>query len=95
MTRRVAAPTGPAQQVRATFLRLFVVTSGNATTAAACIAIRSLGAAAPPPNLLQIDHLLPVAEGGGPDPANLAIRCFAHHRMRHGYGPAPPPEPPM
>ena len=46
-------------------------------------------------HLLQIDHLLPVAEGGGPDPANLAIRCFAHHRMRHGYGPAPPPEPPM
>ena len=45
-------------------------------------------------HLLQIDHLLPVAEGGGPDPANLAIRCFAHHRMRHGYGPAPPPEPP-
>ena len=45
-------------------------------------------------HLLQIDHLLPVVEGGGPDPANLAIRCFAHHRMRHGYGPAPPPEPP-
>ena len=46
-------------------------------------------------HLLQIDHLLPVAEGGGPDPANLAIRCFSHHRMRHGYGPAPLPEPPM
>ena len=46
-------------------------------------------------HLLQIDHLLPVAEGGGPDPANLALRCFSHHRMRHGYGPPPPPEPPM
>ena len=44
-------------------------------------------------HLLQIDHLLPVAEGGGPEPENLALSCFAHHRMRHGYGPAPPPEP--
>ena len=46
-------------------------------------------------HLLQIDHLLPVAEGGGPEPSNLILRCFAHHRMRHGYGPAAPPEPPM
>ena len=46
-------------------------------------------------HLLQIDHLLPVAEGGGPEPSNLALRCFAHHRMRHGYGPAAAPEPPM
>ena len=45
-------------------------------------------------HLLQIDHLLPVAEGGGPEPSNLVLRCFAHHRMRHGYGPAAPPEPP-
>ena len=45
-------------------------------------------------HLLQIDHLLPVAEGGGPEPSNLALRCFAHHRMRHGYGPAAPPQPP-
>ena len=44
-------------------------------------------------HLLQIDHLLPVAEGGGPEPENLALRCFAHHRMRHGYGPAVPAEP--
>ena len=44
-------------------------------------------------HLLQIDHLLPVAEGGGPEPENLALSCFAHHRMRHGYGPAPPAEP--
>ena len=46
-------------------------------------------------HLLQIDHLLPVAQGGGPEPSNLVLRCFAHHRMRHGYGPATPPEPPM
>ena len=46
-------------------------------------------------HLLQIDHLLPVAQGGGPEPSNLVLRCFAHHRMRHGYGPAAPPEPPM
>ena len=46
-------------------------------------------------HLLQIDHLLPVAEGGSPEPSNLVLRCFAHHRMRHGYGPAAPPEPPM
>ena len=44
-------------------------------------------------HLLQIDHLLPVAEGGGPEPENLALRCFAHHRMRHGYGPAVPAVP--
>ena len=46
-------------------------------------------------HLLQIDHLLPVAQGGGPEPSNLVLRCFAHHRMRHGHGPATPPEPPM
>ena len=47
-------------------------------------------------HLLQIDHLLPVADcGGGPEPSNLELLCFAHHRMRHGYGPAAPPEPPM
>ena len=44
-------------------------------------------------HLLQIDHLLPVAEGGGPEPENLALRCFAHHRMRHGYEPAVLAEP--
>ena len=43
-------------------------------------------------HLLQIDHLLPVSQGGGPEPSNLVLRCFAHHRMRHGYGPAAPPE---
>ena len=44
-------------------------------------------------HLLQIDHLLPVAEGGGPEPDNLVLRCFAHHRLRHGYGPAPAVQP--
>ena len=44
-------------------------------------------------HLLQIHHLLPVAEGGGPEPDNLALACLAHHRMCHGYGPAPPSEP--
>ena len=43
-------------------------------------------------HLLQIDHLIPVAEGGGPEPFNLALACFAHHGMRHGYGPALPAE---
>ena len=46
-------------------------------------------------HLLQIDHLLPVAEGGGPEPSNLVLLCFAHHRMRHGYGPAVPPALPL
>ena len=46
-------------------------------------------------HLLQIDHLLPVAQGDGPEPSNLVLRCFAHHRMRHGYGPTVPPEPPL
>ncbi len=46
-------------------------------------------------HLLQIDHLVPVAEGGGPEPSNLALRCFAHHRMRHGYAPAASPQPPI
>ncbi len=44
-------------------------------------------------HLLQIHHLLPVADGGGPEPENLALACLAHHRMCHGYGPAPPPDP--
>ena len=46
-------------------------------------------------HLLQIDHLLPVAQGGGPEPFNLNLLCAAHHRMRHGHGSAAPSEPPM
>ena len=45
-------------------------------------------------HLLQIDHLLPVAQGGGPEPDNLELSCFTHHLMRHGHGPGPPPEAP-
>ena len=41
-------------------------------------------------HLLQIDHLLPVAQGGGPEPFNLQLACAAHHRMRHDHGPALP-----
>ena len=40
-------------------------------------------------HLLQIHHLLPVAEGGGPEPHNLALACHAHHSMCHGSGPGP------
>ena len=46
-------------------------------------------------HLLQIDHLLPVAQGGGPDLFNLHLLCFAHHSLRHGHGSTPPPERPM
>ena len=34
-------------------------------------------------HLLQLDHLLPVAQGGGADPENLRLLCSAHHRQRH------------
>ena len=44
-------------------------------------------------HLLQIDHVLPVAQGGGADPANLRLACFAHHRLRHRNGLLPQPEP--
>ena len=46
-------------------------------------------------HLLQIDHLLPVAQGGGPEPSNLNLLCAVHHRLRHGYGPVRPPESPL
>ena len=42
--------------------------------------------------LLQIDHILPVAQGGGAEPGNLRLACFAHHRLRHRDAPAPQPE---
>ena len=46
-------------------------------------------------HLLQIDHLLPVAQGGGANLFNLRLLCFAHHSLRHGHGSAAPPERPM
>ena len=33
---------------------------------------------------LEIDHIVPVAQGGAAEPANLRLRCSAHHRYRHG-----------
>ncbi len=32
---------------------------------------------------LEIDHIVPFALGGGAEPANLRVRCRAHHRLRH------------
>ena len=34
-------------------------------------------------HLIEIDHILPYALGGGADPANLRLLCRAHHRHRH------------
>ncbi len=39
--------------------------------------------------LIEMDHILPYALGGGADPGNLRLRCRAHHRHRH----APDSEP--
>ena len=33
---------------------------------------------------LELDHIVPVARGGAAEPANLRLRCAAHHRYRHG-----------
>ena len=43
-------------------------------------------------HLLQIDHVVPYALGGGADPDNLRLLCAAHHRHRHA-GFASPREP--
>ncbi len=40
-------------------------------------------------HLLQIDHVVPYACGGGAEPNNLRLLCAAHHRYRHagaGFG---------
>ena len=38
-------------------------------------------------HLIEIDHILPYALGGGADPENLRLVCRAHHRHRHApYG---------
>ena len=34
-------------------------------------------------HLIEIDHILPYALGGGADPVNLRLLCRAHHRHRH------------
>ena len=33
--------------------------------------------------MIEIDHILPHALGGGADPGNLRLVCRAHHRHRH------------
>ena len=37
-------------------------------------------------HLLQIDHVVPYASGGGAEPNNLRLLCAAHHRYRHAEG---------
>ena len=34
-------------------------------------------------HLIEIDHIVPYALGGGADPENLRLLCGAHHRHRH------------
>ncbi len=36
--------------------------------------------------LLELDHIVPFALGGGAEPGNLRLRCRAHHRYRHTEG---------
>ena len=40
--------------------------------------------------LLELDHIVPYALGGGAEPANLRLRCRAHHRFRHQEDEPPP-----
>ena len=49
-------------------------------------------------HLLQMDHIVPYALGGGADPDNLRLLCAAYHRHRHAArarigraGPVTPP----
>ena len=79
----------------ATFLRLFGATSGNGDGGRCCYRDLLSGRRCTSSHLLQIDHLLPVVQGGGPNLFNLHLRCFAHHSLRHGHGSAVPPERPM
>ena len=79
----------------ATFPRRFGATSGNATEDAAAIGIRSPGAAATRPICCRSTTCCRSPKAAARSRPISSSRCFAHHRMRHGYGPAPPPEPPM
>ena len=36
-------------------------------------------------HLLEIDHRIPYARGGGAERANLRLLCAAHHRQRHRH----------
>ena len=40
---------------------------------------------------LEMDHIVPVAVGGGAEPGNLVLRCAAHHRYRHERRQRPAP----
>ena len=40
-------------------------------------------------HLIEIDHIVPHALGGGADPGNLKLLCGAHHRHRHAQGKSP------
>ena len=40
-------------------------------------------------HLIEIDHIVPHALGGGADPGNLRLLCGAHHRHRHAQGNSP------
>ena len=40
-------------------------------------------------HLIEIDHIVPHALGGGADPGNLRLLCGAHHRHRHAQGSSP------
>ena len=45
-------------------------------------------------HIIEIDHILPYALGGGADPGNLRLVCRAHHRHRHApHGSTRLPEP--
>ena len=37
-------------------------------------------------HLIEIDHIVPHALGGGADPGNLRLLCGAYHRHRHAQG---------
>ena len=40
-------------------------------------------------HLIEIDHIVPHALGGGADPGNLRLLCGAHHHHRHAQGRSP------
>ena len=40
-------------------------------------------------HLIEIDHIVPHALGGGADRGNLRLLCGAHHRHRHAQGKSP------
>ena len=60
--------------------------SDSAAPSAAKVSAQPGDEAAAP---LQIDHVVPYAQGGAAEPNNLRLLCAAHHRHRHagaGFG---------